>query len=392
MDLSFPFHVRFARRIPDPNWKEQYNAERHLFVVPVRDMPRGLPLDPNARKPKISRRIYQDVEKSLLNQDGEPDTFHQKNKGITIIANSVEQKSNHDYIVHMKSGIHGIVDGGHTNALIEKHLDNDELPENQFVNVEVRVGIPESFIPEIAGGLNTSVQVQDMSLDHLKGMFEWLKKILKSEPYFDQIAWSENDPGEFDARDLIALMTMFNVELFPNEKDEHPLMSYEKKSLALKGFEKKQDTFHRMEPIIKDILRFHDIIRQSAAGLYNKETGGKAGRLAFMEKRKRGKFVFPFTGKEDEFRLMNGALFPMLASFRWFVHLDEKTLKMRWRSDFDAVLEFWKGTGGELMRATLQTSNELGRNPNAIGKSRNHWSNLHARVAKADLLARQAAI
>ena len=176
----------------------------------------------------------------------------------------------------MNSGVHGIVDGGHTNALIEKNLDNENLPENQFVNVEVRVGIPESFIPEIAGGLNTSVQVQDMSLDHLKGMFEWLKKILISEPYFDQLAWSENDVGEFDARDLIAMLTMFNVELYPNDKDDHPVMSYEKKSLALKQFEKKQDTYRRMEPIIKDIFEFHDIVRQSAGELYNKKTSGKA--------------------------------------------------------------------------------------------------------------------
>jgi len=37
---------------------------------------------------------------------------------------------------------------------------------------------------------------------------------------------------------------------------------------------------------------------------------------------------------------------------------------------------------------TFQASNELGRNPNAIGKSRNHWANLHARVAKSELIDR----
>lgn len=44
------------------------------------------------------------------------------------------------------------------------------------------------------------------------------------------------------------------------------------------------------------------------------------------------------------------------------------------------------------MRATLQTSNELGRNPLSIGKSRNHWANLHTRVAKFDLLNQQAKV
>jgi hypothetical protein len=63
----------------------------------------------------------------------------------------------------------------------------------------------------------------------------------------------------------------------------------------------------------------------------------------------------------------------------------------RWRNGFDDVLEAWRGVATELVRATLQQSNELGRNPNAIGKSRNHWANLHTRVAKFDLMARRRA-
>ena len=69
-------------------------------------------------------------------------------------------------------------------------------------------------MPEIAGGLNTSVQVQDMSLDNLEGLFEWIKDELKSEPYFERIAWKENQPGEFDARDIVSLLTKLNIYSF----------------------------------------------------------------------------------------------------------------------------------------------------------------------------------
>jgi hypothetical protein len=43
----------------------------------------------------------------------------------------------------------------------------------------------------------------------------------------------------------------------------------------------------------------------------------------------------------------------------------------------------------ELLRSVNQASVELGRNPNAVGKSKNLWSNLHRLVAMRDLMAHQ---
>jgi AIPR protein len=390
-DLAFSFRPTIARRIPDPSFKQSHDAERHLFVMPVRSLPPNLPLDPNARRPNIRKRVYQEVKKSLLNQEGEPGTFHLKNKGITIIAQSVSQKGDHEYLVTMRRGIHGIVDGGHTYTLVQENIENADLPEKQFVQVEVRVGVPDPWIPEIAGGLNTSVQVQDMSLDHLAGRFEWLKTALKSEPYAKKIAWSENDPGEYDARDVLSLLTMFNILLFPNDKDEHPVMAYEKKSLVLKAFEDDPIKFERTKPIIKDILLFSDTVAKDARDIWNTYNGGRGGGLAFMDKREKGQFEFIFSGKQSQFRLMNGALYPILAAFRWYVIQNTIDGTLNWRDGFPALLKAWNEIGGELLKATHLESNERGRNPNAIGKSRNHWANLHTRVAKFDLMARQSA-
>ena len=251
----------FARRIPDPNFKDAYGLERHIFVVPVRDLPKHIPLDPNARRSKTSKRVYKKVADSLFNRECEEGTFHLKNKGITIIAESVKQTGKDQYTVEMINGVHGIVDGGHTYTLICDAQGQAGLPENQFVTVEVRVGVPEAWIPDIAGGLNTSVQVQDMSLDNLANAFGWIKDELKGTSYYPIIAWSENDPGEYDARDVVSLLAMFNVELHPNDGDDHPVYAYEKKSMALKAFEQKPAGFKRMRPILKDVLRLHDIIR-----------------------------------------------------------------------------------------------------------------------------------
>jgi hypothetical protein len=159
MQRAFRFLAPIARRLPDPLFRMAYGMERHILVVPVKSMPADIPLDPNARRPNVKRRVYKRVEDSLLNRDSEPGTFHLKNKGFTIIARSVEGEKAHKdrYVVRLADG-HGIVDGGHTYKLIVDNLTNPSLPEQQFVTVEVRVGLPDGWIPDIAQGLNTSVQ------------------------------------------------------------------------------------------------------------------------------------------------------------------------------------------------------------------------------------------
>jgi hypothetical protein len=387
----FRFAAPIARRLPDPLFREKYGMERHILVVPVRSMPPDLPLEPNARRPNVRRRVYSHIENSLLNRGTEPGTFHLKNKGITVIARSVDvEKRKNSYVVRMDDG-HGIVDGGHTYELIQQNLKSGDLPEDQFVTVEVRVGLPDEWIPDIAQGLNTSVQVQDMSLDNLRGLFDWLRDELKDESYADRIAWSENDDGDFDARDIVSLLMAFNVELFPNDKgDEHPVAAYEKKSAALRSFEQNQASYKKMRGLVRDILRLYDIIGKEGPELWNVLTGGKAGQLAWVDHRKgKAPHEFIFEGAEGDKRLFEGALYPMVAAYRWYVEVDKKGNKMKWRGSFaDVIKSFRKTDARELLSSTRQMSDQMGRNPNAIGKSRSHWATLHTIVVKNDLMRR----
>lgn len=88
--------------------------------------------------------------------------------------------------------------------------------------------------------------------------------------------------------------------------------------------------------------------------------------------------------------MVNGALYPILASFRWFVVLDPITYEVRWRDGFEGVLKAWEEDAFTLLKSTHEMSNSLGRNPQSVGKSRPHWANLHNIIAKRDL-QRQAA-
>jgi hypothetical protein len=388
---KFVFASQFARRIPDPVFHKSYGIERHIFMVPVRAMPMDLPLDPNARLPgNTRRRVYQEIENSLLNSgDNQPGTFHLKHKGITIIAESVKKLNDNEYAVIMRPG-HGIVDGGHTYQLISENLSNELLPKEQFVKVEVITNIPEEWITDIAGGLNTSVQVEDMSLDNLAKRFDWIKVELSSEPYFEKLAWREGDDGIYDARDIIALMTCFVIDHFPNNGVDHPVMAYEKKSKALEAFENDDKAYRKVRPILRDILTLHDVISLEAREKWNVATKGKAEHATFMEKRERGKFDFVFLGTQDDRRLSNAALYPMLAAFRWMVEVDPKTKLYRWRGGFKAVRQRWNQAAVDLMAATFDQNKDTGRTPNALGKSRGHWNNLHMRLKAVDQEAQLA--
>lgn len=372
----------FSRRIPDPVFRNR-QTERLICFCKANSLSPDFPKDPNPRRQNIDRSIYRDVAKSLTNELGTPGTFHLKNKGITIIADKVhELEEKGSYAIIMKDG-QGIVDGAHTYEIIKKAIDDNECPAEQYIRIEVLIGFDEELIPEIAGGLNTAMQVQRMSLSHLEGKFDWIKEALKSTKFSNRIAYRENEKRNADVRDVVALLTLFNVKLYPNDKNDYPLKTYTSKAHTLEQYLKNIPVFENMmSSILIDILTLHDLVHKEARKQHNK-MGGRTGKLAFVKSRKRGEFELPFTGDNSKHMLFDGALYPMLSAFKWMVVIDEDSNVMKWRGDegFKGVCNLLKEIAAELMQSTKDKSDALGRNPNAIGKDRGHWENLFKTVA-----------
>src|SRR5438094_3076993 len=93
---TFTFKTQAARRIPDPIFP---GSSRHIFLCACQDMPKDLPKGANPREQNIDRGIYRDVMSSLLNEDCTPNTFHLKNKGITILAEEVVKGGNEEELI-----------------------------------------------------------------------------------------------------------------------------------------------------------------------------------------------------------------------------------------------------------------------------------------------------
>lgn len=384
---------RFARRLPDPFSNSTHGTERHIFFVSVADLPAGIALDPSPRALKTRWDIYKEVQNSLLDIDCTPGTFHLKNRGITIIARHVDKLEENEYQIEFDTG-HGVIDGAHTYRLItEAQQDpNVVLPKRQFVKVEVITKVPNEWIGEISGALNTSIQAQRSSLAHLQEALQWIKDELQSEPYFKSIAWSESERGVYDVRDILCMLSCFNVDLYPNAGTHHPVVAYENKAVVVSTFEEEfrangGRAFRKLRPLLKNILTLHDTI-QLEFPVFHKRHGAKAGSL--IETSSKKPFEFPFVQARSTERLARGALYPVLGAFRWFIDEDKNAGTLSWRGGFDEILGRWRSAAARLVGQSVDRVREVGGSPDAVGKSPSHWGMLHKEVAFIELTAPEA--
>jgi len=387
-------HPRFARRLPDPFYSSTHGTERHIFFVPVSDVPVGIPLDPSPHAAKTRWDVYKEVQSSLLDMDCTPGTFHLKNRGITIIARAVSKIEENEYQIELAAG-HGVVDGSHTYRLILEAQQNRQvdLPKQQFVKIEVLTKVPDDWIAEISGGLNTSIQGQSDSLEHLTDSVKWIKDELSTQRYYKSIAWTETERGDYDIRDILAMLTCFNTIAYPNSGSNHPVVAYDNRAVVLKTYAEEftnngGGAYLRLRPLLRDILELYDTIALEFPKLH--EQGSKqAPKL--IESATKKPFKFPFLQTHSTERLARGALFPALAAFRWMIDDDPDNAVACWRGGFEAVIKRWHDAGERLVTQSVEKCAEVHHNTDAIGKSASHWGALHKEIAFLDLMNQGAA-
>src|SRR5690606_1965800 len=153
-------------------------------------------------------------EDSLTSDDM---NFYNYNRGLVMSVKSVSYNSGTEMMTFIieNEEVHGNIDGGHTYKLILKHK-SDVI--NKHVEVEMMTGV-ESIILALAAGRNTSVQVDEKSLAELEGKFAPIKDAVGGMSFYDRIAFKQNQyKGQgiriIDAREVVAILTMFNVEEF----------------------------------------------------------------------------------------------------------------------------------------------------------------------------------
>ena len=375
--------TEYSRRFPDPlnnsTEGDPLNIEHHIMLSRAIDMPEDISKAPNPREQQTDKGIYKDIRESLDN--GADLTFHLKNKGLTILARHVEYSPDKKCAVIYLGEKDGIADGAHTYEIIRQSKSDGTCPQGQFVKMEVLTGVPNSMAVDITGGLNTAVQVEYASLLNLEGEFDWVKQILAKTNFGNVISYRQNAEGEYDIREILGLMTLFNIKLIPYP--QHPRVAYTSKAACLDLYVANRDSFKMLSPILVDILLLHDYVNINSRNKYNEATSGKAlGMVGVYATKKKGDYTFAFSGAKANYKLYDGALYPMLGALRFLVQQKPGENVYSWKlGSLDKVKAFFDEVAPELVATTHKTSLIYGRKPNPIGKDENHWDNMYKTVA-----------
>lgn len=345
----------------------------------------------NVRDPKLTGDVPRAIADSFT---GDMDTFLFKNRGLTLSVKASEfDNGTGKLTVTLENPlIHGLLDGGHTNAVVLNERDN--LSGKQYLRIELLEGFNEDQVEGLVGARNTSNQVQDESLMNLRGKFNKLKTAFEGQPYAKKIAYQEfevddatGEPKPVSVKEIIAILTAFNAARWSDT--EHPINSYRSRAACLQYFQEKPEQYEKLYHIASDILKLYDKVVLTLPKHYNAigggtGQGGRFGNLTGVSKPERKKPKLDFTGDESDYSVPTGFVFPMLAAFR-------ALLEPNGNGTYKWGMDPFKALDGALGQALAKTIGDFAlemKNPSKQGKSGPVWQSCYQVAEVAYLRAK----
>ncbi len=361
------------RKLDDPF---NDSTKKYIFYVKVCDVPEGIPMSTNPRDQKLTSGVAQAIKESLESNDG---FFHLKNRGIVLSAKSCtyNNKTKEVTILFEDDMLHGNIDGGHTYKIVCEHR-NAGL--DQYVQFEVMTGV-EDIIEKLAEARNTSVQVDEKSMAELQQKFDPIKEGLEGMPFFNRIAFKQNQQAfddetnkklkMIDAREIVSIINMFNIDKF--SATTHPINAYSSKAKMLELYLENPDYYRKYVNIMPDIFDLYDTIETEFAIAFN-ESGGGYGRKKYSGY-KDGKVigVSKFGLQDLCYKIPDGLIYPTVAAFRSMVAFNPATNKYEWKNGVDPI-SIWDKCKNNLTNQIMNFASAIGDNPNAVGKDSNIWN------------------
>ena len=383
----FTIPVDSFRKIPNP-YKEGVSSTSEMCTAlcDVKDIPQELLnwMETNPRKQNIHSGVAKKIKASLL----EEKDFHLLNRGLLFSARDVTHNpyDNTMKMVFEDPERHGNVDGGHTLRVILENQDNLE-PGQQYVKLEILTGV-EGIYENLAAARNTSTQVQDKSIANLRDYFDLIKDVIRNEPFRDRVYFMENDDGDIDVGDILAILNLFNIDAYPG-RDNEPVVSFSSRKKCIDSYislyEQYQDDpanpYVKMKPIMLDIFKLYDYLEEKMYDYYReKNPSGKYGHVSgvLTPKDPKKSFRTKFYQRPLHHASPNGFIFPILGSLRAIVV--EENGVYAWAGDPYTLLDT---VGGELVNTTVDRSRTLGNNPAQVGKDSGNWKTLYM-ICKSD--------
>lgn len=371
----------------DPEGKE--TIKTHFLFILLKNLPENIPTTPNPRQPDITAKPCKQMFETL---ETEPEYFTDCNRGLFLMAEKVyfPNTNENDKRVILDFGEDeegnpkgGLVDGGHTYAVLKKAKKDESLSELPiFITV---IEGAESFASKLARARNTSVQVDEKSMANLDKQFQPIKDVLGE--YSNKIIYFANegkgkDSAIFPIEELIALLTALNRGIYDNTNQ--PTVAYSGTSTCLNKWLnlKNRKTYEMLYPILPSIVEIYEYLyskfedyAKEYDGIGSKRFAGVNGIERYRGKgknKKAVKILLPFTGKQVDYQLSKAFILPVFASLRFL--LENKNGAWSWRIQ---PKEFLDKYGPKLVGQILDAhTKEYSGNPNKTGKSKMLWQNM----------------
>jgi hypothetical protein len=297
--------------------------------------------DVNPREVKRKSAIWNAIIQTLRE---DPDRFHERNRGITIVADTLTyDDKRHEVILELNDHKqHGVVDGAHTLDAIIESQKTPESDGSAYVFIKVLVGIEASQISEIAGGLNTSQQVDLKSLENLREHFSALQETIAGEPYADKVAYKMNEEKPIDVREILYYLAVFDCSEYTANR--HPVALFGRKEGIVRTFAdqaaKKPESGDSFRILIKkapEILRLRDEIEKRAVAFpVGRYKAGKNTRVRSESNRDNN---LRFLNENVDGKIPLGWIMPMLAGFRANVEWDKPKGSITWIVPIEELLD-----------------------------------------------------
>lgn len=336
---SFRFPTKQFRSLPSPTG----NSKLGIFFSPAATLPRDLWDWREVNPREVNRRssVYKAIVQTLRD---EPGRFHERNRGITVVADDLSfDDKRQEVILHLNDqNLHGVVDGGHTlDAILEAQKAPPENGWPASVFIKAITGVEPDQIAEIAGGLNTSQQVDLKSLENLKEHFATLQQVLVDQPYAEQIAYKMNEVKPVDVREILYYLAVFDCSAYDEKR--HPVALFGRKEGIVRRFAeqakdaKAGDSFSVLISKAPEILWLRDTIEKRALTFnIGRYRVGKGTRVRSQSHRDN---QLVFLNEQVNGKIPLGWIMPMLAGFRANVDWNKPKGTFSWIMPLDELVD-----------------------------------------------------
>ena len=401
-----PSQRKYTIRIPNNQaWKRLQADNLEGYEVEARvkfnDLAPDLPNDPNIRSNEI-------LDKQLTNPEGTPATvkktakqeigskgfFGYKNKGITMIAKSIEKYNETTYGVHMPEG-YGIADGIKTYSIITDVVQEEQRLIDEWVKLHIIVGdFNDDQLLEIAIGLNKGMEVEQFSIFNQQNKFQCIKDVLIGHPAEHWIRYSETDGNKrddaldnfSDIKHVVSLLTLFNQKK-ETTKFTEPIGAYVTTSTNVNKFATDETIGETYASLVPQMLEMEEHIRVEGGKKWSefvkntKSTEGfKDNNFATRGTKTFSDNTYELTGLQVGYKrlLVKAVTVPLLGAFRDFVKIIDG--KAQWTINMNQFKNIFNKCSDEFMKSIKTHGSGLGWKSAQMGRHEAFYDSVRDKV------------